>query len=88
MKWNDILKFDSEDDWTPESDKAYKQRMKERDEKSMREGGGVDRSNPLHVVVEEILSKNHSYDEFDEIADRIKLRVSWLRKHAEYGGKD
>lgn len=69
-------------------EEEYNRRMKARDEASMRSGGGVDRNNPIHVEVEKILSMNYSYDEFDEMADRIKLRTKWLRKNAEYGGKD
>ena len=83
MSWKDSIKKSYE-----YNEEEYKRRMKARDEASMRSGGGVDESNPIHVEVEKILSKNYSYDEFDEMADRIKLRTKWLRKNAEYGGKD
>ena len=82
MSWKDNIKKGYE-----YNEEEYKRRMKARDEASMKSGGGVDTNNPIHVEVEKILSMNYSYDEFDEMADRIKLRTKWLRKNAEYGGK-
>mgnify|MGYP003134085759 CR=1 FL=1 len=76
MSWEDILK-----------EEDFDRRMKERYEASLKDGGGVDADNPIHVEVEKIL-KSHSYTEAEEIADRIKLRVKWLRKNAKYGGRD
>ena len=50
--WKDeIIRKDSED---------FRRRMEERHRKSMKEGGGVDYNNPVHVTVEEIL-KEHGY---------------------------
>ena len=88
MKWNDILKFDDDDDWTPESDKDYKQRMKERYEASLRDGGGVDENNPIHKTVEEIIKKHGYGAKAEKVIERLKLRIKWLKKNAEYGGRD
>jgi len=73
--------------WKEDIKKDFNRRMKERYEESLRDGGGVDTDNPIHLEVEKIL-KAHSYTEAEEIADRIKLRVEWLRKNAEYDGRD
>ena len=62
--------------------------MKERDRVNMKEGGGVDYNNPVHVTVEQIL-KEHGYgEEAEQVIERLKLRMKWLDKHAEYGGRD
>ena len=87
MSWKkEIKKFDDDDD-EPFDQEDFDRRMKERYEASLRDGGGVDENNPIHVEAEKII-KNYRYNKAEEIADRIKLRVKWLRKNAEYGGKD
>ena len=54
----------------------------------MKDGGGVDESNPIHKTVEEIL-KEHGYGaEAEKVIERLKLRMKWLKKNAEYGGRD
>lgn len=80
MSWKDeIIRKDSED---------FRRRMKERDRKNMKEGGGVDYNNPVHVTVEQIL-KEHGYGkEAKEVIERLKLRMKWLEKNAEFGGRD
>ena len=56
--------------------------------KSMEEGGLVDDNNPVHVTVEQIL-KEHGYGEkAEQVIERLKLRMKWLDKHAEYGERD
>lgn len=87
MNWKDqIKKFDDDDE--PFDQEDFDRRMKERYEKSMKDGGGVDESNPIHKTVEEIL-KEHGYGaEAEKVIERLKLRMKWLKKNAEYGGRD
>lgn len=87
MNWKDqIKKFDDDDE--PFDQEDFDRRMKERYEKSMKDGGGVDQNNPIHVTVEKIL-KEHGYGEkAEKVIERLKLRMKWLDKNAEYGGRD
>ena len=85
MSWKDeIKKFDNK----PFDKEEFNRRMKERDEANLRSGGGVDENNPIHTTVERII-KEHGYGESAEkVIERLKLRMKWLKKNADYGGKD
>jgi len=58
------------------------------DEKNMREGGLVDDNNPIHRTVEEIIKKHGYGKSAEKVIERLKLRMKWLMKNAEYGGRD
>ncbi len=87
MNWKkEIKKFDDDDE--PFDQEDFDRRMKERYEASLRDGGGVDQNNPIHRTVEEIIKKHGYGAEADEVIERLQLRMKWLKKNAEYGGRD
>ena len=53
-----------------------------------RDGGFVDDNNPIHRTVEEIIKKHGYGKSAEKVIERLKLRMKWLMKNAEYGGRD